>query len=53
MAIIVIAKNGVENENDPVVPTQVYLEAFCVFAFSSLCCLRRACFCWEKPTLQP
>jgi len=33
MAIIVIAKNGVENDDDPAVPTQVYVDAFCVFAF--------------------
>lgn len=30
--IIVIAQNGVENSDDPHVPTTIYLQAFCVFA---------------------
>lgn len=30
--IVVIAKHGVENSDDPLVPTTIYLQAFCVFA---------------------
>lgn len=32
VVIIVISQNGVENADDPHVPTTVYLQAFCVFA---------------------
>lgn len=32
MVIVVITRHGVENSDDPHVPTTIYLQAFCVFA---------------------